>query len=66
MHEEGSSGTVWCPVCHCNGLVERSGVVLCPAGDVRLDLRHEGLTLDHVRCVVALTWPCALPVLQSI
>ncbi len=60
LHEEGPScsSVVACPVCHSSSLIERNGVVLCPAGDVRLDLRHEGLTLDHVRCAVALTWPC--------
>ena len=68
MHEEGPScfGAVACPVCHSNGLVERNGVVLCPAGDVRLDLRHEGLTLDHVRCAGALTWPYSLHFAQAI
>ena len=68
MHEEGPScsGAVACPVCHSDGLVERNGVVLCPAGDVRLDLRHEGLTLDHVRCAGALTWPSSLHFIQSI
>ena len=53
MHEESrfSSGGVQCPLCRSHDLVERNGVVLCPAGDLRLDLRNEGLTLDHVRCV---------------
>ena len=52
LHEErpSSSGGVQCPICRSNDLAERNGVVLCPAGDLRLDLRHEGLTLDHVRC----------------
>ncbi|CAL5222200.1 g4530 [Coccomyxa viridis] len=51
LHDEtpSSSGGVQCPICRSTDLVERHGVVLCPAGDLRLDLRHEGMTLDHVR-----------------
>lgn len=52
LHEEApsSSGGVRCPICRSTDLAERHGIVLCPAGDLRLDLRREGLTLDHVRC----------------
>ena len=57
MHEESgiSSRGVQCPLCRSHDLVERNGVVLCPAGDLRLDLRNEGLILDHVRCVIVTT-----------
>lgn len=51
MHEEaqGCSHGVQCPICRNGELVDRNGVVLCPSGDLRLDLRQEGLSLDHVR-----------------
>ena len=59
MHEESHSSSrgVQCPLCRSNDLVERNGIVLCPAGDLRLDLRNEGLTLDHVRCVTVTSCP---------
>ena len=44
-----SNGRVLCPVCRAGRLTECQGVVLCARGDLRLDLRTEGLTLDDVR-----------------
>ncbi|KAK9903355.1 hypothetical protein WJX75_003678 [Coccomyxa subellipsoidea] len=38
-----------CPVCRNGHLTEHNGVVLCSSGDLRMDLRVEGLTLDDVR-----------------
>jgi Replication protein A interacting C-terminal/Replication protein A interacting N-terminal len=38
-----------CPVCLQANLVEKSGVIACPGGDLLLDLRAEGLSLEHVR-----------------
>ena len=54
MHEEMpcSSDGVQCPVCCRHCLVERNGVILCPSGDLRLDLRKESLSLEHVRCAL--------------
>ncbi|CAK0786799.1 hypothetical protein CVIRNUC_010013 [Coccomyxa viridis] len=55
MHEEMpcSSDGVQCPICCRHCLVERNGVVLCPSGDLRLDLRNESLSLEHVRQLLA-------------
>ena len=47
--ETGSRG-VPCPICRVGMLTEHAGVVLCPRGDLRLDLRMEGLTLEDVPC----------------
>ena len=51
--EEGpppGAARVPCPLCREGRLGERHGVVLCSRGDLRLDLRAEGLTLNDVRC----------------
>lgn len=40
---------VLCPLCREKALVQHSGVVLCPAGHLRLDLTTEGLTLNDLQ-----------------
>ncbi len=47
--ETSTSGCISCPIC-CEGhLTQRNGVLLCSRGDLRMDLRVEGLTLEDVR-----------------
>ncbi|BDA50160.1 hypothetical protein COCOBI_15-2880 [Coccomyxa sp. Obi] len=47
--EASTSGRTACPIC-CEGhLTQHNGVVLCSRGDLRMDLRVEGLTLEDVR-----------------
>lgn len=51
LHAEDTSTScpIPCPVCRNGHLTEHNGVVLCSSGDLRMDLRVEGLTLDDVR-----------------
>eukprot|EP00884_Botryococcus_braunii_P009052 jgi/Botrbrau1/18148/Bobra.53_1s0019.1 len=46
---EHSGLIVPCPVCLHANLGEHCGVIACPNGDLMLDLRAEGLTLEHLR-----------------
>lgn len=47
--DASSSGRVLCPICRSASLAELNGVVFCPSGDLRLDLRVESLHMDDVR-----------------
>jgi hypothetical protein len=48
-----SEAGVPCPVCAQAWLAERAGVIACPRGDLMLDLRAEGLGLEHLRARLA-------------
>jgi hypothetical protein len=48
-----SEAGVPCPVCAQAWLAERAGVIACPRGDLMLDLRAEGLGLEHLRACLA-------------
>lgn len=42
-----------CPVCLRANLAEHCGVIACPACRLMLDLRAEGLSLEHLRSRLA-------------
>jgi len=48
---------VLCPVCQQRHLSQTDrGVILCPSGDLRLDVSMEGLTLEHLRAKLEEAW----------
>ena len=44
-----ASQPVLCPFCRQASLVQHHGVILCPRGDLRLDVALEGLGLEDLR-----------------
>lgn len=52
-----NNNKVMCPVCQQRHLVQTDrGVILCPSGDLRLDVSIEGLSLEHLRSKLEEVW----------